>query len=45
VPQIVVVQRHLDTGGRSIRVSGERLIRRVSGSEDILAWSRSGAAL
>ncbi len=45
VPQIVVVQRHLDTSGRAIRVTGERVVRRIRGSEDILAWSRSGAAL
>ena len=45
VPQIVVVQRHLDAGGRAIRVTDERVIRRIRGSADILAWARSGAAL
>ena len=45
VPQIVVVQRHVDAGDRTIRVSGERVIRRISGTDAILAWSRSGAAL
>jgi hypothetical protein len=45
VPQVVVVQRHLDTSGRAIRVMGERVVRRIHGSNDILAWARSGAAL
>jgi len=45
VPQIVVVQRHLDTGGRAIRITDERVIRRIRGSVDILAWARSGAKL
>jgi hypothetical protein len=45
VPQILVIQRRVEAGDRSIRVSGERVIHRIRGSNDILTWARSGATL
>lgn len=44
VPQILVVEREVEKGD-AITVRGERLVKRVLGTDQIEAWIRSGAAL
>lgn len=44
VPQIVLLQRHIETGG-AVSVQDEHVIRRIMGTEQIAAWVNSGAPI
>lgn len=45
VPQLVVLKRRVDAGERTLRVTNEQVLHRISGSDDILAWVRSGGRI
>jgi hypothetical protein len=46
VPQLLIVERTVDTSDeRSIRVSGDRIIRQVQGTTAIKAWVEAGAPI
>ncbi len=44
VPQLVVVERHVEVG-RTVQVGSERVLKRVLGAEQIFDWARQGAPL
>jgi hypothetical protein len=44
VPQILILQRHVETGG-AVSVRDERVVRRIMGTAQITAWVNSGARI
>ncbi|MBW3573034.1 MAG: hypothetical protein KY467_18210 [Gemmatimonadetes bacterium] len=44
VPQIVVIERQVETAP-AIKTQGERVLQRVQGSDQIIAWVRAGARI
>jgi hypothetical protein len=44
VPQIIVLQRHVETGG-AVSVRDERVVRRLLGTDQITRWVNEGAQL
>jgi hypothetical protein len=43
VPQLLVIERQLENGETAVSVQGERLVRRLLGTDQIAAWVKSGA--
>lgn len=42
VPQMVILRRHIETGG-AVRVRDEHVVRRITGTEQIAGWVNAGA--
>ena len=45
VPQVIIVERHVDTNSAGVRVTSERVVKRVLGAAAIEGWVKSGARL
>jgi hypothetical protein len=45
VPQIIVVERHIEVARTSTEVKNERVLKRVMGTDEIEKWVRAGAPL
>ena len=45
VPQLVLVERRVEAGQGGVRITRERVLKRVLGAERIEEWVRSGAPL
>jgi hypothetical protein len=45
VPQIIVVERHIEVAKTSTEVKNERVLKRVMGTDEIEKWVRAGAPL
>lgn len=45
VPQLIVVERHVEAGQAAVGITRERVLKRVLGADAIEEWVRSGAPL